>query len=71
MSDIITKIYPNEPINNGGIVVQYPRGVGVAAITGVDSSDYTITTYSTDLPTTGTVFIKYDTRLTGCPPCAG
>jgi len=69
MSDIITKIYPNEVINHGGIVVQCPRGVGVAAVTGTDSTDYTILTYSTALPTTGTVYDKYNTRLTGCPPC--
>lgn len=63
MSDIITKIYPNEPIDNGGIRVQAPKGARVSAITGVDSANYTITTYSTDLPTTGTVFTKYKDRF--------
>lgn len=63
MSDIITKIHINESINHGGIVIQSPKGLGSAAITGVDSSDYTITTYSTDLPTTGTVFTKYKDRF--------
>lgn len=69
MSDIITKIYPNEPIDNGGIRVQAPKGARVSAITGVDSANYEIDTYSTSLPSTGTVFAKYDTRFTGCPPC--
>lgn len=69
MSDIITKVYSNESIDNGGIRVQAPKGAKVSAVTGVDSAKYEIDTYSTALPTTGTVFAKYDARLTGCPPC--
>lgn len=69
MSDVIFKIYPNELIDNGGLRVQAPKGAGISAVTGTDSLNYEIDTYSTSLPATGTVFNKYDTRFTGCPPC--
>ena len=68
MPDPIEYIYPNEPIDNGGLRVQAPKGLGVEAVTGVAAPNYEIDTYSTALPTTGTVVTKYDTRFTGCPP---
>lgn len=69
MSDVVHKIYTDEKIDNGGIRVQAPKGLKSAAVTGVDSSNYEIDTYSSELPTTGTIFTKYDGRFTGCPPC--
>ena len=50
-------------IDNGGIVVNAPRGqTGLA-------SNYQINTYSSELPTTGTIYGNYDTRFTGLAPC--
>ena len=77
MSDVITYAmsgsgpYQSTTINNGGLLVGAPRGSGFV------DSNYTFgagyngadTTAST-LPATGTVFTKYDVRITGCPPCS-
>ena len=77
MSDVITYAmsgsgpYQSTTINNGGLLVGAPRGSGFV------DSNYTFgagyngddTTAST-LPATGTVFTKYDARITGCPPCS-
>jgi len=63
MSDVITKIYPNEDIKNGSIRIQSPHGAGVSAVTGAGGANYEINTYSTTLPTTGTVFTKYTERF--------
>jgi hypothetical protein len=69
MSDVVHLIYSTQNIDNGGARVEAPKGLGVEAITGVSAPNYEIDTYSTDLPTTGTIFDKYDPRFTGCPPC--
>lgn len=62
---IIHKIYTTESIDNGGIRISNPKGLGVEAVTGVSSSNYEIDTYSSSLPSTGTINTKYDTRYTG------
>lgn len=69
MSDVIHLIYSTQSIDNGGARVGAPKGLGVEAVTGSVAANYEIDTYSSVLPTTGTVFTKYDPRLTGCPPC--
>jgi hypothetical protein len=69
MPDVVHLVYAVEPIDNGGARVQAPKGLGVVAVSGAGSANYEIDTYSTDLPTTGTIETKYDTRFTGCPPC--
>ena len=69
MPDPVHLIYSTEPIDNGGARVQAPKGLGVEAVTGVSAPNYDIDTYSTNLPATGTIVTKYDTRFTGCPPC--
>tara|TARA_R100001163_G_C5060384_1_gene197203 strand:- start:2216 stop:2425 length:210 start_codon:yes stop_codon:yes gene_type:complete len=46
-------------VKNGTIVGQGPLGAG----SGVLGSDYTIDTYVSALPTTGTVFTKYKDRF--------
>ena len=61
--DIISKCISANPIANGGIVVSSPRGASSLG------SDYTIGTYASILPSTGTVHGKYDTRFTGIAPC--
>lgn len=66
---MIHQIYSSQPIDNGGIRIASPKGLGVEAVTGVSSSNYEIDTYSSILPTTGTINTKYDTRFTGCPSC--
>ena len=69
MSDVVHLIYSTQSIDNGGARVEAPKGLGVEAVTGVSAPNFEIDTYSTDLPTTGTIFDKYDPRFTGCPPC--
>ena len=69
MSDVVHLIYSTENIDNGGARVEAPKGLGYLAVSGAGSANYEIDTYSTDLPTTGTIFDKYDPRFTGCPPC--
>ena len=77
MSDVITYAmsgtgpYQSTTINNGGVLVGSPRGSGFL------DSNYTFgegyngaNTTSSTLPTTGTVFVNYDTSFTGCPPCS-
>jgi hypothetical protein len=49
--------------------VQAPKGLGYVAVSGAGSANYELDEYSSALPTTGTIFDKYDTRFTGCPPC--
>ena len=77
MADVITVAmsgagpYQSTTINNGGVVVGSPRGSGFL------DSNYTFgvgyngaASTSSTLPATGTVFAKYDTAFTGCPPCS-
>ena len=77
MADVITVAmsgagpYQSTTINNGGVVVGSPRGSGFL------DSNYTFgvgyngaASTSSTLPATGTVFTKYDTAFTGCPPCS-
>ena len=63
MSDIIAKCILANPIDNGGILVAAPKADNQLG------SNYQINTYSSELPTTGIVFSKYDTRFTGVAPC--
>jgi hypothetical protein len=69
MPDPIEYVYPNEVIDNGGLRVQAPKGLGSAAVTGTLATNYEIDTYSVAVPTTGEIVTKYDARFTGCPPC--
>jgi hypothetical protein len=46
-------------VKNGTIIVMGPLG----AVSGVVGSDYTIDTYVSNLPTTGTVYNKYKDRF--------
>tara|TARA_R100000306_G_C4355379_1_gene132431 strand:+ start:19 stop:273 length:255 start_codon:yes stop_codon:yes gene_type:complete len=62
-TDIIAKCISANPIDNGGILVAAPKGGSQLG------SNYQINTYSSQLPTTGTVYNKYDTRFTGIAPC--
>ena len=52
----------------GTIVVNSPRGASAAS--GI-TSNYTIDTYVTNLPTTGTINDKYDIRFTRCGDVCG
>ena len=77
MSDFITYAmsgtgpYQSTTINNGGILVGSPRGSGFIGSNYTFGEGYNgANTTSSTLPTTGTVFIKYDTSFTGCPPCS-
>ena len=63
MSDIIAKCITANPIANGGIIVAAPKTDNQLG------SNYKINTYSSDSPSTGLVFSKYDTRFTGIAPC--
>ena len=67
---VVHIVYGGEPIDNGGARVEAPKGLGFVAVSGAGSANYEIDTYSTDLPATGTINTKYDTRFTGCPPCS-
>jgi len=62
---IVTKLNASAPIQNGTIVVNGPKGDPTAPT----NSNYTINTYATDLPSTGTIDARYNTAFTGCPPC--
>tara|TARA_R100001143_G_C3315861_1_gene112393 strand:+ start:296 stop:529 length:234 start_codon:yes stop_codon:yes gene_type:complete len=77
MSDVITYAmsgtgpYQSTTINNGGILVGSPRGSGFIGSNYTFGEGYNgANTTSSTLPTTGTVFINYDTSFTGCPPCS-
>jgi len=61
--DVVAFCISGNFIDNGGIIVNAPRGqTGLA-------SNYQINTYSSVLPTTGTIYGNYDTRFTGLAPC--
>ena len=61
--DVVAFCISENNIDNGGIIVNAPRGQ-----TGLRSV-YQIDTYSTAYPTTGTIYSAYDTRFTGLAPC--
>ena len=69
MADVIAKVISANGIKNGGSVVNAPLGADQL------DSNYLINPYSIDgvsgnLPTTGTVYTKYDVRFTGCDFCS-
>ena len=66
---VVHLVYSTESIDNGGARVEAPKGLGVEAVTGTPAPNFEIDTYSSTLPTTGTIDAKYETRFTGCPPC--
>ena len=77
MADVITVAmsgagpYQSTTINNGRVVVGSPRGSGFLDSTYTFGEGYNgADTTSSTLPSTGTVFAKYDTAFTGCPPCS-
>ena len=77
MSDVIAYAmssagpYQSTTINNGGVLVGSPRGSGFLDTSYTFGAGYSGTNITASaLPTTGTVFTKYDTRITGCPPCS-
>ena len=77
MSDVITYAmsgtgpYQSTTINNGGLLVGSPPGSGFLDASYTFGAGYNgADTISSTLPTTGTVFAKYDTSFTGCPPCS-
>ena len=77
MSDVIAYAmsgagpYQSTTINNGGVLVGSPRGSGFLDTSYTFGAGYSGTNIAASaLPTTGTVFTKYDTRITGCPPCS-
>ena len=77
MSDVITYAmsgtgpYQSTTINNGGLLVGAPRGSGFLDTNYIFGAGYNgANTTASTLPTTGTVFNKYDDRITGCPPCS-
>ena len=53
-------------VKNGTILVAAPKGATSGVTLG---ANYTIDTYVSNLPTTGTINDKYDSRFTGCAPC--
>ena len=63
--------YQSTTINNGGTIVMSPRGSGFLDSNYKFGAGYngTVTTNSA-LPTTGTVYTKYNNAFTGCPPCS-
>jgi len=69
MADVVWKVYNTEDVDNGGARVQAPKGLGHIAVSGAGSANYELDDYSSNLPTTGTIYNKYDTRFTGCPTC--
>ena len=69
MSDVVWKVYNTEDVDNGGARVQAPKGLGHLSVSGAGSANYELDDYSSNLPTTGTIYNKYDGRFTGCPPC--
>jgi len=57
----------------GTIVIAAPRGAlsgTVPAGSGWAGTNYTIDTYVSNLPTTGTIDAKYSVRFTGCDICS-
>ena len=77
MADVITYVmsgtgpYQATTINNGGAIVGSPRGSGFLNTNYTFGEGYNgADTTSSTLPSTGTVFAKYDTAFTGCPPCS-
>jgi hypothetical protein len=63
---------PSTEHKEGTIVIAAPAGAAsgyVPASSGWAGTNYTIDTYVSNLPTTGTINSNYDGRLTGCPPC--
>ncbi len=53
-------------VKNGTVVVAAPKGSTSGEMVG---ANYTIDSYVSNLPTTGTINSKYDSRFTGCAPC--
>ena len=77
MSDVITYAmsgagpYQSTTINNGGLLVGSPQGSGFLDTNYTFGAGYNgANTIASTLPATGTVYSKYDTRITGCPPCS-
>ena len=77
MSDVIAYAmssagtYQSTTINNGGLLVGSPRGSGFLDTSYTFGAGYSGTNIAASaLPATGTVFTKYDARITGCPPCS-
>jgi len=66
---IVDKVDGSNPIQNGSIVVQSPKGAPADAGT----SNYVIRGALDDtmasVPTTGTINATYEFMFTGCPPC--
>lgn len=50
----------------GTILVNAPRGATASGIT----QNYTIDTYVSNLPTTGEINDRYNSRFTGCDICS-
>ena len=61
--DVVAFCISGNLIDNGGIIVNAPRGQ-----TGL-STQYQIDTYSTATPSTGTIYGNNDARFTGLAPC--
>ncbi len=57
---------PSTEVKNGTILVASQKGSASGEILG---ANYTINSYVSNLPTTGTINSKYDSRFTGCAPC--
>ena len=77
MSDVIAYAmssagpYQSTTINNGGVLVGSPRGSGFLDTSYTFGAGYSGTNIAASaLTATGTVFTKYDARITGCPPCS-
>ena len=63
--------YATTTINNGGAIVGSPRGTGYLDSIYTFGAGYSGTNLtSSTLPATGTVNTKYNTKITGCPPCS-
>jgi|TARA_Y100000592_G_scaffold94140_1_gene158449 hypothetical protein len=63
---------PGTTHKEGTIVSAAPAGSlsgTIPAASGWGGTQYTIDTYVSNLPTTGTINSKYNTRFTGCAPC--
>ncbi len=58
---------PSTEHKEGTVLISAPRGSTSGQWV---STNYTIDTYVTNLPTTGEINAKYDVRFTGCPPCS-
>ena len=63
--------YQSTTINNGGVIVGSPRGSGFLDGNYEFGLGYNGgATTNSALPTTGTVFNRYNDAITGCPPCS-